>query len=43
MPLIRPANEQDVIQMVQKKGKLEVTNALPGIIRSLTPKLSPAK
>lgn len=37
MPLIRPANEQDVIQMVQKKGKLEVTNALPGIIRSFDP------
>ena len=37
MPLIRPANEHDVIQMVQKKGKLAVTNALPGIIRSFDP------
>ena len=34
MPLIRPVGEQDVIELVQKKSKLAVTNALPGIIRS---------
>ncbi|HIF6263887.1 TPA: Gp138 family membrane-puncturing spike protein [Raoultella ornithinolytica] len=34
MALIRPADEQDVVHIVQKKAKLAVTNALPGIIRS---------
>lgn len=37
MPFIRPANEQDVTQLVQDNAKASVTNALPGIIRSFDP------
>lgn len=37
MPFIRPANEQDVAQLVQDNAKAAVTNALPGVIRSFDP------
>ncbi|GJJ99445.1 Gp138 family membrane-puncturing spike protein [Enterobacter cloacae complex sp. 2024EL-00215] len=38
MPFIRPADEQDVAQLVQDNAKAAVTNALPGVIRSFDPK-----
>ncbi|ELZ1063216.1 MULTISPECIES: Gp138 family membrane-puncturing spike protein [Enterobacteriaceae] len=37
MPFIRPADEQDVAQLVQDNAKAAVTNALPGVIRSFDP------
>lgn len=37
MPSIRPADEQDVAQLVQDNAKAAVTNALPGVIRSFDP------
>lgn len=37
MPLIRPAGEQDVTQLILSNGKAAVNNALPGIIRSFNP------
>lgn len=37
MPFIRPADEQDVAQLVRDNAKAAVTNALPGVIRSFDP------
>lgn len=37
MPFIRPAGEQDTVQLIQSNSKAAVNNALPGIIRSFDP------
>lgn len=37
MPFIRPANEQDTVNQIQRNSNAAVKNALPGIIRSFDP------